>query len=552
MAHSRQVNQLRREGRISEALNMARELINCDNQSIWNIRAYGWSLHDAVAEAVREHPETAAELIREFSSLDIPAEEKVLAARQEYFSTITPQALPLMTEAEEKSKKGLHDEALKLYRRALDAAPHSNAARKGLGWEIWRSLIRMDRENADASTVNELLREYMNLTDPPTPGKLHSLILDAASKLASAFPDYIRFVKWWNLENMRSRDFEKQKCAKTGKTYDSLAERVIKGLHRAGKNRGAPEDFQWISRFIGDHYKKYPDQEWFAYYYGVSLIKAGNTEQAREIILPVVSCKSGEFWAWDLLADTCTDPAEKKACLCKSLLCRVKSDSFRVKVHCRLGELLRNEGSLSQAKQEYLTALSLREKQGWKIPADLNRITHEEWFRNTEPSNSNRELYSNHAASAQEIIIRDLPCAEGIVTHINKKKGVVRAALSRTDSCLLYTDRLPEAARLDIGTFIRVKAAAGSRSGRRTAVWFEPIDRKPETADFLKTFSGKIRIRDGNAFGFVGDCYISPGLIRRNQLNSNDKVTGMKIQEWNQQKNKNTWSAVTVRRKDTE
>lgn len=415
MTDSKEVNRLRKEGQIQEALELARHVMREDSSDIWNVRAYGWALRDAIKMKVDCDLDAAKRLVEEFNALDIPENEDLLLSRREYYSGLTDPSFQLLQQAKAKSKNREYSEALKLYRQAVRQSPQSKEACEGLAWELWRCLKDLPK-NAQAGQIVSLLREYADLHAVEKPSDIHSRILASATWVVDRLPNYIQFVKWWGLENIRYEDRQQQYSQNLGKYFDSLVERVIKALHQAGKKHNETADFLWISKFIGDNYKSFPEQEWFPYYYGKALAKTGDLDAAREIILPVVRAKQTEFWAWDVLASTYTDPETKKACFCKSLLCKVKSDSFRVNVHLELADLLQSEGAHPEAKKEILTAVEIRTKKGWKIPGDLQNLQQQEWFINAEAVASNEVLHKSHASDVQDILTASLPWVDALVT----------------------------------------------------------------------------------------------------------------------------------------
>jgi hypothetical protein len=630
MNDSREVTRLRKAGQIQKALALARVLHRDDSFDHYNISAYGWALRDAITAFADSDMNSARQLVDEFNKLDLPNENEFdarLIAQREYYSGFADPSFQLIQKAKAKSKNQKYSEALHLYRQAITQSSQSKEACEGLAWELWRCLKNLPKD-ASASQITPLLREYGRLAAVEKPSEIHSRIMASATWYANKLHNYIPFVKWWNLENMRYEDRQKQYSEKNGKYFDSLAERVIKALHQAGKNHSRLSDFVWISKFIGDNYQKFPNQEWFPYYYGKALAKTGELETAREIVLPIVRAKQSEFWAWDVLASTYNDTESKKACLCKALLCKAKSDSFRVNVRCDLAALLKSEGALPEAKKEYLNAISAREKEGWKLTPELEKVSKEPWFSDTEIADNNSDLYREYVPIAESLLTKSLPWIDavitgrrkgtdgkrpllfigtregqnieevpinpvkfpslkdlsegmsvrikmdsfgekciivaaepregrewdifpslgGVVSHVNIDKGITRITTSKTGFCLLHFNKFPEAKNLSLGTFVGVKMRRDKKRNRNHAVSFRVIHKLPEGGDYFKSFTGEIRINDGNAFGFVNDYYVAPLIIKDLGLVDGDHVSGTGVCEWNQRKCKYSWSTITIKK----
>jgi hypothetical protein len=415
MPDSREVNALRKEGNLVEALAMAREVISTDANDIWNIRAYGWAIHDSLKDALEHDKDKARELLAEFKNLNLPEDEDLLIKRREYFSNLDDPLFQLLQTAKTKSKNKEYTESIRLYRSAVQKSPQSRDACEGLAWELWR-ILKDSNEEGHTNQFDGILREYAILKAVPKPSDIHSRILATVTWNASKVSDYIAFIKWWDLGNLQRADHQPQVSSKDGKTYDSTVERVIKALNQAGKKHTDISDFEWISSFIGENYEKYPHQEWFPYYYGKALSKTDDKLAARNILLPIVRAKQSEFWAWDVLASTYSEPEIQIACLCASLLCKVKMDSYRVNVHSELGGILLEQELLTEAKLEYMLAIDIYKNEEWKMPQELATVQEENWFEKTDAAESNTDFYSEHAVNAHEILVSSLPWIDAVIS----------------------------------------------------------------------------------------------------------------------------------------
>jgi tetratricopeptide (TPR) repeat protein len=463
MSDSKTVTILRKEGKLVEALNMAREIIAIDANDIWNIRAYGWALHDSIKGALSTNQQLAQELLKEFKQLRLPEDEDLLIKRRQYFSNLDDPLFKIIQSAKVKSKNKEYKEALKLYREVVAKAPDSVEANEGLAWELWR-IVKDSSKAGDTQSFIAALKEYLSLRAVNKPSDIHSRILDSATWGAKIVPDYIDFVKRWDLQYLQSKDYAPQISQKDGKSYDSTVERVIKALNQAGKKHMASADFEWISKFIGDNYEKFPHQEWFPYYYGKALSKTDDKLKARGILMPIVRVKQSEFWVWDVLASTYTEPDVKIACFCASLLCKVKKDSFRVNVHSELGTILFEQKLLAEAKREYMQAIDIYNNEEWKIPEAIINIQAADWFEQTDAAPDNAGLYKEHEPAAHEILLSSLPWEDAVVSgRLEAKEGKKELVFIGTlsgqsiEETPISPSKFSQAESLSLGSPIRIK-----------------------------------------------------------------------------------------------
>lgn len=431
MSDSSDVFRLRKAGQPQEALELARKLFRETPADAWLIRAYGWCLHDGLKSAQQDNdvPEMQR-LLTEFERLDVgdgDDDESLRGARENWRGRMPspgggPSLAVLTQKARAASDAGNREEALRLLREATRLFPELPQAATSLAWEIERALkdlVSQDKMNGEM--VRALLREYARLPHVEKPSALHSLMLMRAAQAAEHFKTFIPFLRWWDPVNFRAEDYQKfTPEGPLGPAYDGLVERAIKAVHKAAKVEHDPENIRWAAEFVGEHFARFPEQEWFEYYYGQLLVRTGDLAHARQSILPIVRRKHGEFWAWYALAATygAEDGDKRLACLCKSLLCRAKDQSMLVNVHMELGAMLMGLQLYDEARFEIGKAAAIREENGWHRSDEMRRILDWQtagWYKSATVPQSNDMLYRKHAALAEALSYEGLPVVPGMV-----------------------------------------------------------------------------------------------------------------------------------------
>jgi len=428
MPDSRDVFSLRKEGKPREALALARQVcVNSDDP--WDIKAYGWSLHDCLKLANDAQDSAELRLLyHEFSKLEIPAEDDILlSARENWKARIPPEGggqslADILKQAKDASGKGNRQEALSICRKAVKEFPDSAQASLSLGWEIQRALGDLvGQDDVDGQAVRRLLHEYGRLHHLEKPSNLHSLILLRAAQAAEKgkLSTFIAFLRWWDVGNLQSDDFERFKPEDADRSFDSRVEHVIRAIHKSASAEQNVEHLKWAATFVGEQYENFPEQEWFPYYYGQLLVMTGDLQNARQLILPVVRKKRSESWAWRTLGETFPDGEEDKrlACLCRAALCKTQNEGFVWRRHFFLGKLLLQMGQLPEAKFETAKAIDIRRSEGWSVPGELAEMEAAQWYRDVEPPPDNNDLYRKYAPQAEEIIYADLPDLRAVVVH---------------------------------------------------------------------------------------------------------------------------------------
>jgi len=422
MSDSQQVFRLRKAGDFDEALTLARQLIKLDPEDVWNQRAFAWSLHSLIWQAIdNDELDRAKKLHEEFLEIPLLKDDEAYQQAKASFSRRLDPRSSQLENARTASKAGDKPKALKLLRQIVKEYPDWNDAQYALGWEIEHLLRELVHEDPPPlNKIEPLLREYARLNHVPRPDKLHSIILSHVTRISENYQAFIEFVKWWDLENLQDDDYRPY-IRPDKDPYPSLVERLIKAIHKSLKNRDHPEDIPWVLGFVEANYSRYPDEEWFPFYYGKLLIKADRLDDARNVLLPIVRAKKTESWAWHSLADTYSDDfsAQRKACLCRALLCKTE-DRFLGNIRLNLADMLVKEEAHEAAKYEYESVIGVKQEKGYKIPTELTAITQNDWYINSDAAEDNTSLYMEFAPNADQLLTESLPWWDGVVTHRQK------------------------------------------------------------------------------------------------------------------------------------
>lgn len=113
--------------------------------------------------------------------------------------------------------------------------------------------------------------------------------------------------------------------------WPSLAEEVAKVLvssykvcygRKSNRTGEVHSDVNWAIDYLELIYSHFTDDEWSDFRIGKLLIWSGQSERAKEWLLPVIRKKQSEYWAWDLLGGLF--PLKRRSCVAKGLLCKAE------------------------------------------------------------------------------------------------------------------------------------------------------------------------------------------------------------------------------------
>ena len=519
----KQVNELRKNGQLPEAYEMAVNDLNQAPDDVWAARALFWTLHDmAYDEMERGYANEAA----------------VLAERME-------QLLPSMGEQEtaDGDERSLPDRALARLVRHMqpyyaDVKAAYQEARTGdtiapydfvaqliadhrlteplherAGWIIWHHLWHQ-QQRMPSIEARQALAHYMSLTGVDSPSVLHSRILVVAIRLAKRFAkefDFAKFLDMWGESNFMPDDWERhQRKQGHGAPFPALVEQAVAqyiSCKKQNHDMNYSEEFMTLLAQVSE---RYPDKLELKRYLSLALLQRGDKERALELHRQL-AVSLNKYYVWHELADMFTHNLDMKtSALCQTLTFKVP-ENYTSEIHRELGWELAREGNMPAALLELETYRATRERYGWpkswryeqlrkRIPAD------------TEMATSNRELYAMRAQLIVNWVYQDLmPIPAIVVSHFRDKQGkdVVKIVMPDSKSMIVKANKVPDSKYL----MMRVK----DENGKLRLVTAEAAERDQVVPDFGDAVTGEVKVLQGQAgkqYGFVEGCFVPGQLLQ--------------------------------------
>lgn len=540
-----------------------------------------------------------------------------------------------------------HGDALKEYLFADELLPNDARTQTGAAWAFVRYVGGLLKDAKWSPKIENLILRGFDLFNRFTvlqkPSLVYSQVMRVFTKgiklSGKEVPwlvanKYIAFIKVWGTENFLQDDFKPfVPKDKPDQSYPSLVENVTSALYRCAvamsrDGRALVNDNPWVVGFVGKAVERFPAQQWYPYYYGKLLVELGRHEEARKYIIKTAQRKLGEFWVWQMLAETYPDNIDRQLmCLCRAVQCHVQDAVYLVAVRSMLGKVFHAKGMDAEALLEIGIVDELRAKKGWKA------ISHGEdfaiWSKDVVPANDNKGLYRKWGSLAEEIVLENLSSENGIVTarflDKERKEEVAKIwwldASGRRHEVRVNVRKFRQLGKMNPGSPVRVWTdlingrdvilkVEGRKDGlmwdvypkvvgmlvsrdERRGVSVFVISDKGETyvgdwvkhpsiknipvgslcelilapikngyntlldchqagdvawPEFIREYSGELRIPDGKQFGFVGDDVFVPDslIIANDRVSSGVKVKGFAARSYDKSKNRISWKAATL------
>lgn len=495
---AKEIKELRQAGKLVDAYALAKAEVEVDLSNIWAKRNLSWVLY-AQLDELASNLDAFIEKINEVKELDLPASEEMFF---ENISIVISKAARVIT-----------------HEATLD--------------------------------INKIHRLFDSIKELPLKrnSKWFSVLFNAMHKGMKESNRYIEFADWWDFQNFRPEDFQKEKMpngkevmAIAEQAYIAYAKHLLPKQTQFGENVFNKEKVVAFMPTLSDIVDTYPHFQYPAYFYAKLLLALGDKTQMLSTLLPFAKKKRFDFWVWDILAEALSDNADIVfACYCKALSCK-SPEEMLVSLRQRMAGLLISKNLYNEAKTEIELLVDARNSNGYKIPNEVINWQSQEWYKTAIKSKSNFSLYKSYLYQAEALLFSDIPEEIVIVEFINSDKGILNFIASESRFGFFKYDRF--FSEIKVGETIKVRFQGGSNEGMHQI--YTAVKVKDETfkKQFMKEVSGAVKIPDGKSFGFIDDVFVHPSLVAKLNLIDGKELKGKAIKTYNKEKKQWSWKLI--------
>ena len=499
----KEIKELRKAGKLDEALQMANQALETEPDNIWNKRAAAWVYYDFLKKYSQpESFDSFKENLIKLKNLQLPKAEKMV---------------------------------------------FDNCA-----WQIGSLVFGLQKtEHVDYAKINdlfEIIKDY-HFTKP---SEAYSFIYKAFHKGYQNWSSYLTFADWWNFENLRSEDYLKEEFK--GKKIMSIAEqayiayskKLLEGdlVDQFGQQRIVnKENIELFLPKLDTIINMHPDYQYPPYFKAKLLLALGGDENVLSAFLPFAKQKRNDFWVWELMAEIFSENKDIQFdCYCKALNLKTPED-FLVKLRQTFAEMLIERRMYNEAKTEIQKVIATREKHEWKLPNQITQWIEQDWYKSATSKEDNKDLYSQHVKKAEEILFQDIPEEIIAVEFVNENKNILNFVKDKHKFGFFnYSSQLDKP---QIGDILKVRFNGDGQDG-----FYKILSAKKAESDLtseaIREFEGSLKVISPQNFGFADDVFIEPKLIQEYNLTDGQALTGKAILSFNKKKNEWGWKAIEI------
>ena len=495
---SNEVKELRKSGKLEEALKVAKIDLEKEPNNIWCKRGISWVYYDLLKANAK------------------------------------PLNLNSFTENLSKIKE-------------LDLGEDENMLYDNCAWQIGSVLFSLQgAQQVDFPKINEIF-ETIKGFHFTKPSEGYSFLLKAFHKGHQNWSNYLDLIDWWDLKSFSESDFQQQEF--DGRKSMSLAETVYIAISKKllssspfpsieiNNDEKINEFMPQLDKLIETH----PEFQYPLYYKVKLMLKTGNKDNVLSAFLPFAKRKKNDYWVWELMADIFHGDADTQfACICKALSFKGQEE-FKINIRQKFAKMLIQKEMFSEAKTEINQIKKIRTDNGWNLPSTLNEWINSEWYKENNEKETNLSLYRKYSEIADEILLQDLPEELIIVEFVNKEKNILNFVKNKTKSGFFSYKGLIRTP--NIGDILKVRFdGKGDNSFHRVLTLDKMENDTPHEA--LQILKGTFRKGEDQNFGFLENVFIDPPSVERAQLKNGDNTTVKAILSFNKKKNEWGWKAI--------
>lgn len=493
------VKELRKEGKLEDALVLALQNFEQDANNIWNKRALGWVYYDFSKKYAQENnADLFLETIQKIKDLQLPPEEKMI------FDNLIWSYNTLL--------KHIYSQNTINYVEAKRVKESLSGLYFSVPSEIFSVLI----------------------------GALHKTFKDENNYASLAENSFFRFFR---PEDFLPTEYNGQKIMPLAEQiYTNYCKILVRGELLTYDNQDSITN-QYIpnKQKITDFLPKldkiiedYPNYTFLPYFKAKMEIILGG-ENVLETFIPFAKKKKNDYWVWQLMSEIVKNNPEKEfACLCKGLTLKTP-EQFLGKIRLLLAEKLIAKQLFNEAKTEIHLVIDEKIKNQQKIPFQIMQWQQQEWYKNAQQLSSNFRIYNQYKNLAESILYEDIEEEIIVIQNVNSDKKIVNFIKDKQKTGFFKYEGILKNPK--IGDILKVRLETKENG------YFKLLSAKSEnnlSSDFVKWFIGAIKITP-KGFGFVEDIFISADQIQKNNIQNTQEIGGKAILTFEKKKNKWGW-----------
>ena len=491
---SKEVTQLRKEGKLDEAFMLALENYNKEPDNIWNKRALSWVYYDSCKKTAAENNVNEfLKNIQKIKDLQLPSKDKMI------FDTLIWE-----------------------YKKLLESTKIGDKINFQKANSLYQSL------------------KGMHFT---LPSKEFSILITALHKVYKDSHQYVEIInkciKYLRPEDFLPEVYNNRKLMPLAeRIYYAYSKKILQGeaipnQYGIIEYRPNKENIKAFLPALNHWIEKHPDYTFLPYYKAKLEITLGDAD-SFSTFLPFAKKKKNDFWVWQLMSEIVTEKELVFACLCKALSLKTP-EGFLSKIRIEFTKKLIEKKLYNEARTEVESVFKEKLENNHKIPNEILKWQREQWYIEAQPLKNNFTLYNQYKGKAEVILYNEIPEDTIVITFVNQEKKIANFVKNQKKTGFFKYEKFLKNPK--IGDVLKVRLEVFDL--KKNAYKLLTAEKGNEAdCKAIKTVEGQLKIIP-SGIGFVNDIFVDKEAIEKNQWTNNQVVKFKSILSFN--KKKGTW-----------
>jgi len=494
---SKEVTQLRKEGKLDEAFMLALENYNKEPDNIWNKRALSWVYYDSCKKTAAENNVNEfLKNIQKIKDLQLPSKDKMI------FDTLIWE-----------------------YKKLLESTKIGDKINFQKANSLYQSL------------------KGMHFT---LPSKEFSILITALHKVYKDSHQYVEIInkciKYLRPEDFLPEVYNNRKLMPLAeRIYYAYSKKILQGeaipnQYGIIEYRPNKENIKAFLPALNHWIEKHPDYTFLPYYKAKLEITLGDAD-SFSTFLPFAKKKKNDFWVWQLMSEIVTEKELVFACLCKALSLKTP-EGFLSKIRIEFTKKLIEKKLYNEARTEVESVFKEKLENNHKIPNEILKWQREQWYIEAQPLKNNFTLYNQYKGKAEVILYNEIPEDTIVITFVNQEKKIANFVKNQKKAGFFKYENFLKNPK--IGDILKVRLEVFDLE--KNAYKLLTAEKGNEAdCKAIKTVEGQLKIIP-SGIGFVNDVFVDKETIEKNQWTNNQVITFKSILSFNKKKGKWCWA----------
>ena len=426
---------------------------------------------------------------------------------------------------------------------------------RSMGWRF-RSMLSSIERIGDSNGRIQVLDRIFDLARQfyfEKPSETYSVLFKAFLKYKDAWPTFKSFCEWWDFDNFRQEDYVCEVYSSGKKESFCLVERSYIAYAKCLMQEN-PSELDTIRTFLPKLEalaESHPEMDYPGYFAGkLMLVLNEKGDDIVSTIRPFVRKKKNEFWAWQLLAEAVEKDNRDLylACLLRAIKCRTK-DEFLVRIRLKLVEELVNRKvyDLAAMQLRLYCKTKLSNNSTWQPPGEIRSYLEQAWYKKYQSSQL-ENIPLDYMALTNNVLFGDMPEQRCIVSFVNSDKQMVTVVYGYEKEGFFKYD---SSMRPQIGMELSIRVQDISKDGYMkifsSRVSSESM--RPNLDYFRETEGFVIYNQNKNIYSFkAGDivCFIPPHFVEKHLLEKGQTRRAQILYSYNKKKEMWMWKLIGI------